>query len=62
MTWRRISEGFYEHVASGKIVERELVPTNAHFAIWTIQGQKGQFSTRKDAGRWLDEFATNKGG
>lgn len=35
-------------------IERDDPPNNSHFSIWTIKGQKGSFSTKRDAQRIVE--------
>jgi hypothetical protein len=53
-TWRRLDEYSYEHVPSGKVVEREAHGGNGHFSIWTIRGERGRHPTRRDAQRFIE--------
>lgn len=53
-TWRRLGEYHYEHVPSGKVVEREPHGGNGHYSVWTVQGERGQHPTRRDAQRFIE--------
>lgn len=63
--WKRIGQrGYYRyvHVASGAVIEQDIVPNNSHFSIWSIRGERLHFPTLRDAKAHIERTRPQDGG